>query len=149
LERWRAWVNTTLSLIGAAGVLLANLVLRPLIQKIDLVPVEAAEEVVLYLLECVCRVPDEGKIRTLLVQDLGRTALLLYGLKSEDEEGTNRVRVTAHVKSTGRKDDLLEQIVTRLSLERGVTEIRWQIASALDAALGGNGGPAIDEDSKE
>jgi len=58
------------------------------------------------------------------------------------------VRVRAHVKSIGRTDDLLEQIVVHLSLEPSVTRIRWQIVSALDGGTEGTLSPAIDEESK-
>jgi hypothetical protein len=37
------------------------------------------------------------------------------------------VIVRAHLKATGRHEELLEQIVTRLSLEPGVTAMRWEI----------------------
>jgi hypothetical protein len=40
--------------------------------------------------------------------------------------------VRTHLKSTGRKDEPLEQIVTGLSLEPGMKTIRWKIVSALD-----------------
>jgi putative Mg2+ transporter-C (MgtC) family protein len=123
---------TTLCFIGTAAVLAANLLLRPLAQRINRTPAQAAEETVLYLFECVCRTSDETQIRALLLQNIGRTPLVLYALHSEDEEGASRVKVRAQVKSTGRKDELLEQIVSRLSLEPGVTTIRWEIASALD-----------------
>jgi putative Mg2+ transporter-C (MgtC) family protein len=125
--------QTMLCLLGTTAVLAANLLLRPLAQRINRTPVRAPEEVVLYLFECVCRTSDEGQIRALLLQNIAPTPLLLYALQSEDEEGVNRVKVRAHVKSIGRKDDLLEQIVTRLSLEPGVTTIRWEIVSALDS----------------
>jgi putative Mg2+ transporter-C (MgtC) family protein len=122
----------TFSLLGTVAILAANLLLRPLAQRINRTPVQAPEEIVLYLFECVCRTSDEAQIRALLLQNIGRTPLVLYALHSEDEERTNRVRVRAQLKSTGRKDELVEQIVTRLSLEPGVTTIRWEIASALD-----------------
>jgi putative Mg2+ transporter-C (MgtC) family protein len=71
-------------------------------------------------------------------------------LHSEDEEGSNRVKVRAKVKSSGRKDELLEQIVTRLSLEPGVTTIRWEIASTLDVGEDhiAGGGPNSFEDAQ-
>ncbi len=122
----------TFSLLGTGAILAANLLLRPLAQRINRTPAEAPEEVVLYRFECVCRTSDEAQIRALLLQNTGRTPLVLYALHSEDEEGTSRVKVRAQVKSTGRKDEFLEQIVTRLSLEPGVTTIRWEIASALN-----------------
>lgn len=77
----------------------------------------------------------EGHVRALLLENISRTHLLLYALHSDDEE-TDRVKVRAHVKSVGRKDDPLEQIVTRLSLEPGVTTIRWEIVSELDGGEG-------------
>jgi putative Mg2+ transporter-C (MgtC) family protein len=125
----------TFAFFGTVAILAANLLLRPLAQQINRTPVQAPEELVLYLVECVCRTSDEGHIRALLLENIGRTHLLLNALHSEDEE-TNRVRVRAQVKSVGRKDDLLEQIVTRLSLKPGVTTIRWEIVSALDGEEG-------------
>ena len=37
------------------------------------------------------------------------------------------------MKVIGRKDEYLEQIVTRLSLEPSVTAISWKVDAALDA----------------
>jgi len=140
--------HTVLCFFGTVAVLAANLLLRPLAQRINRAPVQAPEEIVLYRFECECRSSDEGQIRALLLQHIGRGPLLLYALHSEDEEGTSRVKVRADVKSIGRKDDLLEQTVTHLSLEPGVTAIRWEIVSALDAGAEGMVGAAMDEESK-
>lgn len=140
---------TTLCLLGTVAVLAANLFLRPLAQKINRAPVRAAEEVILYLFECVCRTKDEARIRALLVQNIAPTRLLLYGLESEDQEGTNRVKVKAHVKTMGRTDDLLEQIVTRLSLEPGVTTIRWEVVSALNGGEEAVARRSAEEELKE
>ena len=138
------------SFLGTVAILSANLLLRPLAQRINRTPVQAPEEVVLYMFECVCRRSDEAKIRALLLQHIGSTPLVLYVLHSEDEEGSNRVKVRAKVKSSGRKDELLEQIVTRLSLEPGVTTIRWEIASTLDVGEDhiAGGGPNSFEDAQ-
>ena len=115
--------------IGTITILGANLLLRPLAQKINRTPIQAPEEVVLYRFECICRATDEVQVRALLMQNISRTPLGLYRLQSEDQEGTNRVMVRAHLKATGRHEELLEQIVTRLSLEPGVTTLRWEIVS--------------------
>lgn len=139
--------QTLLCFLGTIAVLAANLLLRPIAQRINRASVQSPEEVVLYVFECVCRTSDEGQIRALLLQNIAPTPLLLYALHSEDEEGTNRVKVKAHVKSMGRKDNLLEQIVTRLSLEPGVTTIRWEIVSATNAGAE-EMSPATDEESK-
>lgn len=129
--------HIVLSALGTVGVLAANVLLHPLARRINLVPVQGPEEVVLYLFECVCRSSDEGQVRALLLQNIAPTSLLLYALHSEDDERTGRVKVRANAKSMGRKDELLEQIVTRLSLEPGVTTIRWEVVSALDTGSEG------------
>ena len=128
--------------IGTLAVLLANLLLRPLANQINVAPIEAPEEPVLYRFECLCRAADEVQVRALLLQNISRTPLVLSSLQSEDQEGTNRVMVRGQLKTTGRKDESLEQIVTRLSLEPGVTVIRWEIISSADSVATGIG-PAI------
>jgi putative Mg2+ transporter-C (MgtC) family protein len=45
--------------MGATGVLLANLVLRPVARLINRVPAEVGERELLYRLRCVCRTSDE------------------------------------------------------------------------------------------
>lgn len=139
--------HTVLCFLGTLAVLAANLLLRPLAEKINRGSLRSPEQVVMYVIECVCRASDEGHVRALLLQNISPTQLLLYALHSEDEEGTGRVKVKAQAKSMGRKDDVMEQIVTRLSLEPGVTTIRWEVVS------GANGGtadesPATDEETK-
>lgn len=42
-------------------------------------------------------------------------------------EHTDKVEVRATLMSTGRKNLLLEQLVSRLSLEAGVTGASWEI----------------------
>ena len=40
--------------------------------------------------------------------------------------------VSAKLRTVGRKDDYLEQIVARLSLEADVTSISWHVISMID-----------------
>jgi hypothetical protein len=42
------------------------------------------------------------------------------------------VDVSAKLRTVGRKDEYLEQIVTRLSLEADVTSISWHVVSVID-----------------
>jgi putative Mg2+ transporter-C (MgtC) family protein len=66
-------------------------------------------------------------MRALLLHFLGGQPLLLRSLKSDDVEHTGKVEVQAILTSTGRQNSLLEQIVSRLSLESGVTGVSWEI----------------------
>ncbi|HLK22414.1 MAG TPA: MgtC/SapB family protein, partial [Bryobacteraceae bacterium] len=122
-----------LAAMGAAGVLSANLFLRPVAFRINRTPAPKEEHEILYRLRCTCRTADEANIRTMLVQNVGRTPLALIALHSLDDELLARVHVHAYLKTLGSKEEALEQIVTRLSLEAGVTAISWEVVSAVEA----------------
>ena len=77
--------------------------------------------------------------------------LTLAALDSEDDPDMRTVRVRAELRSLGRQDRLLEQVVTRLSLEAGVTKIRWEVRNGLAdlpvaaaAAQRDSGGQAVE-----
>lgn len=119
--------------MGALGVLTANLILRPMAYRINRTPVEKEAQEILYRMRCTCRTTDEANIRTMLIQNVGRTPLALIALHSLDDELLARVNVKAYLKAIGPKEEALEQIVTRLSLEAGVTAISWEVVAAVDA----------------
>jgi putative Mg2+ transporter-C (MgtC) family protein len=123
----------TLAMAGTAGVLITNLVLRPLAYRINRASNEPAEQEILYRFRCTCRAQEEAHIRALLLQNVGRTPLALLALQSKDHETGDRVDVQADMKVVGRKDEYLEQIVTRLSLEPSVTAISWKVIATLDS----------------
>jgi len=119
--------------MGTLGVLAANLILRPVAHLIHRTPLQKDEQEILYRLRCTCRTVDEVNIRTLLIQNVGRTPLTLIALHSLHDELLARVNVRAYLKSLGPKEQALEQIVTRLCLEAGVTTISWEVVAAVDS----------------
>jgi putative Mg2+ transporter-C (MgtC) family protein len=121
-----------LAAIGALGVLSANLILRPVARMINRTPIQQEEHEILYRLRCTCRTADEATVRTLLIQNVRSNSLTLIALHSLDEEVLAQVNVKAYLKSVGPKEEALEQIVTRLSLEPGVTAIPWEVVAAVD-----------------
>lgn len=122
-----------LAVVGAVGVLCANLILRPLALLVNRVPTQHEEHEILYRLRCTCRTADETHIRTIMIQNIGSTSLALVALHSVDDELLARVHVKAYLKAIGPKEPALEQIVTRLSFEVGVTAISWEVAASVDA----------------
>jgi putative Mg2+ transporter-C (MgtC) family protein len=68
-------------------------------------------------------------MRALLLHSLGGQLLVLKSLTSDDIEHTDKVEVQAILTSTGKQDLLLEQIVSRLSLEPGVSGVSWEIVA--------------------
>jgi putative Mg2+ transporter-C (MgtC) family protein len=116
----------------AVAVLTTNVVLRPIAYRLH--PSQqhmGIEQEVTYLCELVCRGEDESHIRPLLVQTTAQNPLTLVGLKSEDIEGTAKLKVVAQVRGLGRQDQALEQLIARLSLEPGVSSVSWSMTAQL------------------
>jgi putative Mg2+ transporter-C (MgtC) family protein len=115
------------ALILAAGVLVTNVVLRPLAYRLYPAQSSGEEQEVTYGFELVCRQEDEAHMRALLLQAMSRSPLTLTALRSEDIEGTPKMKVTAQIKGLGRQDAALEQLVERLSLAAGVSSVSWTV----------------------
>ncbi|MBA2682136.1 MAG: hypothetical protein H0U76_27555 [Ktedonobacteraceae bacterium] len=79
---------------------------------------------------------------------MSTTELLLRALQSTTIADSDRVEVLADLQLEGRKDALLEQIVARLSLEKSISTVRWEVVSNEEAAgmvLFGSKQGALDE----
>ena len=121
--------NPLHALILAAAVLSTNVVLRPLAYRLYPAQAAAVEQEVTYGFDLICRPEDEAHMRALMLQGMSRTPLTVVGLRSEDIEGTSKMKVTAQIKGLGRQDEALEQLVVRLSLEAGVSSVNWAVRS--------------------
>jgi putative Mg2+ transporter-C (MgtC) family protein len=58
---------------------------------------------------------------------VNNAAMTLRTLDSEDIDSTNTVRVRANLFTADRNDASLEQVMSRLSLEPGVTAVSWTV----------------------
>lgn len=121
--------NPLHALILTAIVLGTNIVLRPLAYRLYPAQASSEEQEVTYGFELNCRPEDEAHMRALMLQALSQSPLTLTALRSEDIEGTNKMKVTARIRGLGRQDQSLEQLVVRLSLEAGVTSVSWAVQS--------------------
>ncbi len=115
----------------AVAVLATNVVLRPIAYRLHPIQQVGTEQEVAYLVELVCRSEDETHIRPLLVQTMAQNPLTLVGLKTEDIEGTSRMKVVAHIRSLGRQDQIVEQLIARLSFEPSVSSVSWSMTAGL------------------
>jgi putative Mg2+ transporter-C (MgtC) family protein len=77
-----------------ASRLCANVVLRPLAYRLYPAQVSSEEQEVTYGFELICRPDDEAHMRALMLQAMSRSSLTLTSLRSEDIEGTNKMKVT-------------------------------------------------------
>lgn len=117
----------TEALIGAAGIVGANILFRPLARKIDRQPSRATDVETRYVLRFVCRSDDEAKLRVLLMHLLHTLPITLHALHSEDLNAS-KVEVRATLVSAERQNAMLEEIVQRLSFESGVSAVSWELA---------------------
>jgi putative Mg2+ transporter-C (MgtC) family protein len=115
--------NLLHAFILAAAVLGTNIVLRPLSYRLYPAQASSEEQEVTYALELISRPDDEAHMRALMLQAMARTSLTLTWLRSEDIEGTSRMKVTARIRGIGRQNEALEQIVARMSLEASVSSV--------------------------
>ena len=116
------------AITGAIAVIIANVGLRP-IGKVLNRGTGTADAEITYLFRITARTDQEAHMRALLLHSLGGQPILLKSLKSDDVEHTSKVEIQALLGSTGRQNLLLEQIVSRLSLEPGVTGVSWEIVA--------------------
>jgi putative Mg2+ transporter-C (MgtC) family protein len=114
------------AITGAVAVIAANVGRRPIGKALNR-GTGTADADITYLFRINARADQEAHMRALLVHSLTGQPLLLKSLKSDDVERTGKVAVQAVLTSTGRQNLLLEQIVSRLSLEPGMSGVSWEI----------------------
>lgn len=119
--------------IGAGLILGANIILRSLGQTINKQSLQSASETEqIYRLSIVCRADDEVHVRTLMLHMLsGMPQLLIQSLHSEDLPLAGQMEVRADLIASPNNHLHLEQIISRISLEKGVSAARWSVLNGL------------------
>jgi len=115
------------SFVGAALVLAINTLLRPLVALINRQPVDPSEQEFRYSLQLTCMGRQETQLRTLLVQLTSVSPLVLHELDSVVGRTQTHVVLNAILSSPERMDAQVEQLASRLSLEKNVVGLSWQL----------------------
>ena len=115
------------ALITTATVVAANIILRPLGDRINRQKQSAQEAPVCYRLQATCLNHDEDYIRSLLMQLLSTDNVLPNALRSEMLEGSHKVCVEIEVITSGRHDKHMERVIKRLGEEPGITALSWEV----------------------
>lgn len=127
----RAGINVhglnTAATLWCSAMVGTNLLLRPLVRRINRLSVTSADGETSYTVEIVVRAAEEAHVRSLLLHQLSQAGLGLRRLDSEDIDGTGNVRVSALAMASASNNAALEQIVGRLSLEPQVSGASWQV----------------------
>ena len=114
-------------LMGTATILAANFCLHPVSRWMD---ARAKAKVMVetsYRLRVTCEDREEGVIRTILMRHVNaHPSMLIQGIATQaaDQPGTTLVNVDIH--STARDDRALQDVVSRINIEPGVTAASWE-----------------------
>ena len=113
---------------GAIAVLLSNTLLRPIAHRINQQSLQGTERQLAYRVNFVCQRKQEIHVRALLLQSLTSNNITLRSLHSEDYNGsTDKVNIEVEMLTQVRDDQFLEQIASRLSLQKGVISVSWRV----------------------
>ncbi|MEA1652404.1 MgtC/SapB family protein [Nitrospirillum sp. BR 11164] len=118
------------SLAAAGFVIVTNLILRPLVRRLNRRILVATDVVTHYTVSVTCKGAEEAHIRSLLMHALTHGGLGLRRIDSQDVPDSTKVDVTAKAVSPTRNDAAMEQMVGRLSLEPYVYAVSWEVERA-------------------
>jgi putative Mg2+ transporter-C (MgtC) family protein len=115
------------ALVGTLAVLALHLGLRPLSQRIDARLRKAVEVEATYRMRVVCPDAQESVIRTILLRHVNSHAtMVVQGISTQDGDQPGRTAVVADIFSERRNDRALEDLVSRLNIEPGVSAVSWE-----------------------
>jgi putative Mg2+ transporter-C (MgtC) family protein len=117
--------------VGTCAVVAANLVFRPMAERIKFRPLVKASKI-RYRCKVVCYRQDEANIRSLLLQSVNDATLMLDAYHSKDidspaESGVRKIQFD--FVTLERKDALLEELVENLKEATNVNEVGWKVVS--------------------
>jgi len=117
------------ALAGAAIVVAGNWFLQPLGARMDRAQSARREATPAeYVLEVVCGRSVEDDLRVRVSEALPSPAFHLRGIHLDRAQGPDSVRLQAEYLTAARDDDGVVATVRALSLQPGVTSVRWSIA---------------------
>ncbi|WP_406194904.1 MgtC/SapB family protein [Kitasatospora sp. NBC_01560] len=118
-----------LALLGTLTVLAVHVVLRPAGRLLDRAPAAGTDpdSTVRATVHLECERGAETHIRALLLQALNGSGLSPTGLRARRDERGDTTSLRATVAVNGDVAPALEQVVSRLSLEPGVSDLHWHL----------------------
>jgi putative Mg2+ transporter-C (MgtC) family protein len=115
------------ALVGTAAVLGLHLALRPLANWIDARAKISPDAEAQYRLKVVCPRKEAGLVRTILLRHVNaHSAMTVQGFETHDVDQEDRAAVIVSIYSTRRNERALEEVVTRINIEPGVSAVSWE-----------------------
>lgn len=134
------WCSAAIGLFAGSGlsiqaviltciIMLAHLLLRPISNQIYRYSFKNKNHKdTEYLLVIKCRNDVENHLRVLLMRSIENNEnLMMKSLSSDDDLINDSVMISAEISALYQQDSLLEKIASRLTIEKDVQKIRWEI----------------------
>jgi putative Mg2+ transporter-C (MgtC) family protein len=113
--------------LGTATVLFVHLALRPLVKYIDARAVTIQDVDMVYRVRVVCKKKHEGVIRLVLSRHTNSDPYSsIHGIRRQDEADPEQNSIVAEIHCSMRNDKFLNDLVSRISIEPGVTSVSWE-----------------------
>jgi putative Mg2+ transporter-C (MgtC) family protein len=115
------------AVIGTVAILGLHLALRPLALWIDARVKTSPDAETQYRLKVVCPRKEAGLVRTILLRHVNaHAAMTVQGFDTHDADQADRATVVVNIYSTRRNERALEEVVTRINIEPGVSAVSWE-----------------------
>ena len=114
------------AIIATIALLMANIVFRPISQKID--PLDSFnEDESYYKINIVCPVEDELKVRSAILKEAKESKLTLKELDTKDLEN-GKVQIEAVYRFIGQRvDDRIENLISNLCIKQDIKKVGWEV----------------------
>lgn len=114
------------AIIATIALLMANIVFRPISQKID--PLDSFnEDESYYKINIVCPVEDELKVRSAILKEAKESKLTLKELDTKDLEN-GKVQIEAVYRFIGQRvDNRIENLISNLCIKQGIKKVGWEV----------------------
>jgi putative Mg2+ transporter-C (MgtC) family protein len=115
------------ALIGTATVLGLHLGLRPLAHRIDAARKTALDVETAYRVRVICPEDREGVMRSILLRHINsHPKMTVQGISTQESESTGQATIVADVFSIESNDRAMQDLMSRINIEQGVTSVRWE-----------------------
>jgi putative Mg2+ transporter-C (MgtC) family protein len=115
------------ALIGTATVLGLHLGLRPVAHWVDLRIKISADVDIFYKMKVLCREDQERVIRTILLRHAnGHPKMTVQRISTEEADHADEAAVVVEIFSIEHNDRAMEDLLSRIIIEPGVTSASWE-----------------------
>jgi putative Mg2+ transporter-C (MgtC) family protein len=115
------------ALIGTATVLSMHLCLRPISHRIDALRKTAIDVETGYRMRVICPESQEVLIRTILLRHVNsQPRMTIQGISTQEAEATGLATIVADIFSIESNDRAMQDLMSRINIEQGVTSVRWE-----------------------